>query len=84
MAGLLDPERLRCPAQGLLVQLQALGAHEDLFLVTGAGKQAAIAAWRKGELIPAARVRGLNGVDVLVERVRTAAGGTESQSRVLR
>jgi 6-phosphogluconolactonase len=40
-----------------------------LFLVTGTGKRPAVAAWRAGRAIPAAAVRPVAGVDVLVERV---------------
>jgi 6-phosphogluconolactonase len=38
-----------------------------LFLVTGAGKRAAVAAWRAGAAIPAAAVRPPAGPEVLVE-----------------
>jgi 6-phosphogluconolactonase len=43
-------------------------ARRVLFLVTGIGKRAAVAAWRAGEAIPAAAVRPEAGVEVLVER----------------
>ncbi|MBL8491151.1 MAG: 6-phosphogluconolactonase [Rhodocyclaceae bacterium] len=39
-----------------------------LFLVAGAGKRAALRAWRNGERVPAAAVRPPAGADVLVER----------------
>ncbi len=42
-------------------------ARAVLFLVTGAGKRAALAAWRRGERIPAAAVRPAAGVDVLLD-----------------
>ena len=44
-------------------------ARRVLFVVTGAGKRAAVAAWRAGDAIPAAAVRPPAGVEVLVERV---------------
>jgi 6-phosphogluconolactonase len=40
-----------------------------LFLVAGAGKFHAVAAWRRGEPIPAMAIRPDQGVDVLVEHV---------------
>lgn len=38
-----------------------------LFLVTGAGKRDALAAWRRGDRIPAAAIRPAAGVDVLMD-----------------
>ena len=38
--------------------------HEAIFLVTGAGKQDAVNAWRNGEAIPAALITPNCGVDV--------------------
>lgn len=40
-----------------------------LFLVAGAGKRAALRAWRNGERVPAAAVRPPAGADVLAERI---------------
>lgn len=40
---------------------------ESLFLVTGESKRAAVAAWRRGELIPARAINPKAGVDVLIE-----------------
>ncbi len=40
-----------------------------LFLVTGAGKFDAVAAWRRGEPIPALAIRPDQGVDVLIEQI---------------
>lgn len=42
-------------------------ARQVLFLVTGAGKRQAVAAWRGGEPIPAAAIAPASGVDVLVD-----------------
>lgn len=42
-------------------------ARRVLFLVTGAGKRMALAAWRRGERIPAAAIRPAAGVDVLMD-----------------
>lgn len=44
-------------------------ARRVLFLVTGAGKRAAVAAWRSGAALPAAAVHPDGGAEVLVERV---------------
>ena len=38
------------------------------FLVSGAGKRAAVARWRRGEPIPAATIAPAAGVDVLMEQ----------------
>jgi 6-phosphogluconolactonase len=43
-------------------------ARKVLFLVQGAGKREAVAAWRQGRGIPAAAIQGANGVDVLLDR----------------
>ncbi len=57
----------------------SLGAHRlsharyVLFLVEGTGKRAAVAAWKRGEAIPAASIRPAAGVDVLLD---AAASGT--------
>lgn len=42
-------------------------ARRVLFLVAGASKRDAVRQWRAGEDIPAASIRGVEGVDVLVE-----------------
>ena len=41
-------------------------ARQVLFLVSGAGKRDAVAAWRAGRPLPAAAIQPLNGVDVLL------------------
>ena len=38
-----------------------------LFLVTGAGKQEAVARWKRGEAIAAASIQCVNGIDVLID-----------------
>jgi len=43
-------------------------ARRVLFLVTGAGKRAALAAWRRGARLPAAAIRPPGGVEVLATR----------------
>lgn len=49
-------------------------ARAVLFLVSGANKREAVAAWWRGEPIPAAAIRPEAGVDVLVERVCLPSG----------
>ncbi len=56
------------PPQRLTLSANRLSrAHQVLFLVTGAGKQNAVARWRSGEAIPAAAIHSPNGVDVLLD-----------------
>ena len=55
------PERLSLSAHRLSK------AHQILFLVSGAGKQEAVARWRRGEPIPAAAIHCDNSVDVLLD-----------------
>ncbi len=43
-------------------------ARQVLFLVTGAGKRETVAAWRRGQPLPAAAIRPPAGVDVLLDR----------------
>lgn len=57
------PERVSLSARRLS------RARAVLFLVSGADKCDAVAAWRRGEPIPAAAIRPVAGVDVLAERV---------------
>jgi 6-phosphogluconolactonase len=56
------PERVSLSASRLA------RARRVLFLVSGMGKREAIAAWRRGEVIPAAAIRPPAGVDVLMDR----------------
>lgn len=49
-------------------------AHRVLFLVAGAGKREAVSAWRRGAEIPAAAIRPVRGVDVLIDQ---SANGEE-------
>ena len=44
-------------------------ARAVLFLVAGVGKLDAVAAWRRGEPIPAAAIRLESGVDVVLEQI---------------
>ncbi|MEO8849816.1 MAG: 6-phosphogluconolactonase [Casimicrobiaceae bacterium] len=55
------------PPQRVSLSASRLGfAREVLFLVDGDDKRDAIAAWRAGELLPAAAIRPAAGVDVIV------------------
>lgn len=56
------PERVSLSARRLA------RARRVLFLVTGAGKRGALAAWRRGEALPAAAIRPTAGVDVLIDK----------------
>lgn len=49
-------------------------ARERLFLVTGAGKRAALRAWRRGEPIPAAEVAATDPTTVLCDRAAADGG----------
>lgn len=42
-------------------------ARQVLFLVAGGGKRAAVAAWRRGDAIPASRITAPPGVDILLD-----------------
>lgn len=55
------PERVSLSAQRLS------NARHVLFLVEGAGKHDAIAAWKRGDAIPAASIAPESGVDVLLD-----------------
>jgi 6-phosphogluconolactonase len=56
------------PAERVSLSARRLSrARRVLFLVTGAGKRAALAAWRDGKRIPAAAIRPAAGVDVLMD-----------------
>lgn len=56
------PERVSLSARRLS------DARRVLFLVTGTGKQTALANWRQGATIPAAAIAPATGVDVLLDR----------------
>ena len=43
-------------------------ARQVLILVTGGGKRDAVQAWKAGDTLPVASIRGHNGVDVLIDR----------------
>lgn len=58
------------PRERVSLSARRLGrARGVLFLVAGAGKREAVAAWRTGARLPAAAVRPPAGVDVLVEKI---------------
>jgi 6-phosphogluconolactonase len=58
------------PAERVSLSARRLsGTRCALFLVAGAAKRAAVAAWRSGRALPAAAIRPRMGVDVLVERI---------------
>lgn len=56
------PERVSLSARRLSQ------ARRVLFLVTGKGKRDALAAWRRGEALPAAAIQPAAGVDVLMDK----------------
>jgi 6-phosphogluconolactonase len=60
------------PARVSLSVRRLSRAREVLFLVQGEAKRTAVAAWRRGERIPAAAIVPAAGVDVLLD---VAAGG---------
>jgi 6-phosphogluconolactonase len=61
------------PADRVSLSAQRLSqARAVLFLVAGAGKRDAVAAWRRGEPIPAAAIRLESGVDVVLEQICVA------------
>lgn len=43
-------------------------ARQVLILVTGSGKRDAVKAWKAGDTLPVASIRGHSGVDVLIDR----------------
>ncbi len=56
------------PPQRVSLSVRRLAAaREVIFLVSGAGKQAAVAAWRAGADIPAASIAPACGVDILTD-----------------
>ncbi len=60
------PERVSLSSQRLS------NAHHVLFLVEGAGKQDAIAKWKRGDAIPAASITPDAGADVLLDAAASA------------
>ena len=61
------------PPDRVSLSVRALSeAREVLILATGAGKRAAIQAWRSGELLPIAEIGGPAPVDVLLDRAAQA------------
>jgi len=64
------PERVSLSAQRLS------RARHVLFLIEGAGKRAAVAAWKRGDAIPAASIAPESGVDMLVDAAAASTAGT--------
>jgi 6-phosphogluconolactonase len=78
-----DPEALveavhnapKPPPQRVSLGLGALNACRQLVvLVTGADKREAVRQWRRGDRLPVAQLRGLAGVDVLLDRQAAGSG----------
>lgn len=64
------PDAPKPPAERVSLSARRLGrTRAALFLVAGAGKRGAVAAWRAGARIAASSVRPAAGVDVLVEDI---------------
>jgi 6-phosphogluconolactonase len=55
------PDRVSLSARRLAA------ARQVIFLVSGTGKQSAVAAWRAGSAIPAAAIAPATGVDIMVD-----------------
>lgn len=56
------------PAERISLSAARLSrARQVFFLVAGANKRAAVAAWRGGEALPASRIRPTPGVDVFLD-----------------
>jgi 6-phosphogluconolactonase len=56
------------PAERVSLSARRLAAtREVIFLVSGTGKQSAVAAWRAGTAIPAAAIAPAAGVDILFD-----------------
>lgn len=60
------PERMSLSAHRLS------GARHVLYLVEGTGKRDAVAAWKRGDAIPAASIAPESGVDVLLDSAASA------------
>ena len=56
------------PDRVSLSQQTLSDARQVLILVTGGGKRDAVQAWKAGDTLPVASIRGHNGVDVLIDR----------------
>jgi 6-phosphogluconolactonase len=68
------PERVSLSAHRLS------NAHQVLYLVEGAGKRDAVAAWQRGDAIPAASVTPESGVDVLLDAAAAETPTTPAAS----
>lgn len=63
------------PPDRISLSIRALSASRAvLFLVTGIGKREAVAAWRAGVPIPAARVAAVSDAEVLLDEAAAGAG----------
>lgn len=70
------------PPERVSLGLRALtGTRRCLFLVTGDGKRAAVAQWREGADLPAARVAAAAGAEVLLDEAAAGPGGEGARSR---
>jgi 6-phosphogluconolactonase len=57
------------PPKRISLSVSALSKTQELLvLVTGAGKQEAVAAWRRGEHLPIAQIKPAAGATVLIDR----------------
>jgi 6-phosphogluconolactonase len=57
------------PPERVSLSVEALcNCHELLFLVTGAEKREAVAAWRRGEKLPVAQIRPAGRATVLIDK----------------
>ena len=57
------------PSERVSLSVRRLSASRKiLFMVTGASKQAAVNAWRRGEPLPATLINSLDGVDILLSQ----------------
>jgi 6-phosphogluconolactonase len=63
------------PARVSLSANRLSNARQVLFLVEGAGKRDAIAAWKRGDGIPAASIAPAAGVDILLDAAANAPVG---------
>jgi len=66
------------PPERVSLNAATLGnCHHLLYLITGAGKQQAVAAWRRGEPLPISQIQPMGSTEVLID---TAAWNHDSGS----
>jgi len=59
----------KAPSERVSLSKKALADSDKvIILVTGAGKKSAVQQWQRGEALPVAQIRAINGVDVLIDR----------------